>query len=109
MPVRRRDRSRASEAARSKAASSGSGAICAITGGSTAPPGAEEQVAERPLIGEAQVRAAVAEGEPDPDVRRQRLGPVADQQLAAHAQVGEQRVVAGRQPQVLAAAPRRRR
>src|SRR6476659_1772931 len=43
----------------------------------------EGQVAERPLVGEPQVRPAVGEREPDPHVRRQRLSPVGDQQLAA--------------------------
>ena len=53
-------------------------------------------MAERALVGEAQVGTAVGEREPDPDVRGQ--GPVrlADQQLAAHAEVGQQRVLARR-------------
>jgi hypothetical protein len=43
----------------------------------------------------------------DPDMRRQRAGRVADDQLAAHAEVGKQCIVSDRQPQVLAAAPGR--
>ena len=56
--------------------------------GSSAPSRHEQQVAERALVDEAQLGPAVGEGEPDPQVRRQRPVRLADQQLAAHAQVG---------------------
>ena len=105
IPVRRA-RILAVTAARSKAGSSGSGAMCAMAGGQDRAAERERQVTERPLVGEAQVRTAVGEGEPDPDVRATAAGRVPDQQLAAHAQVGEQRVVADGQPQVLPAPPR---
>jgi len=61
-------------------------------------------VAEGPLVGEAEVGAAVGEGEPGPYVRRQRPVRVADQQLAAHPQVGEERlVVVDNEPEVFPA------
>jgi hypothetical protein len=61
-------------------------------------------VAERALVGEAQVRAAVGEREAGADVRREGTVRVADRELAAHPQVGEERfgVVQG-EPEVLAA------
>ena len=104
MPVRRA-RSRGASAAGSKAGSSGSGAMWAIGAGSSAPSGRDAHVAERPLVGEAQVGTVVVEGEQDPHVRGQRPVRLADEQLAAHAQVREQGVLARRQPQVLAPAP----
>jgi hypothetical protein len=61
-------------------------------------------VAEGSLVGEAEVGAAVGEGEPGPHVRRQRPVRVADQQLTAHPQVGEERlVVVDNEPEVLPA------
>jgi hypothetical protein len=51
-------------------------------------------VAERALVGEAQVWAAVGEREAGTDVRRQGTVRVADQELAAHPQVREQRFAA---------------
>jgi hypothetical protein len=61
-------------------------------------------VAERALVGEAQVRAAVGEREASADVRGERTVRVADQELTAHSQVREERfrVVQG-EPEVLAA------
>jgi hypothetical protein len=44
-------------------------------------------VAERALVGEAQVWAAVGEREAGADVRRERAVRVADGELAAHPQV----------------------
>ena len=70
-------------------------------------PGRDRQPAEHPLVDEPHLAALVGalEREPDPQVplvgRRGRL----DQDLAAHAEVAEQRVaVVERQPEVLAAA-----
>jgi len=62
-------------------------------------------VAEGALVCEPQVWPAVGKRKPDPDVRRQRLIRRANQQLAAHAEVSQHRVVASWQPQVLTAAP----
>jgi hypothetical protein len=61
-------------------------------------------MAEGALVGEAQVWAAVGEREAGADVRVERTAGVADQELAAHPQVREQRlaVVEG-EPEVLAA------
>ena len=62
-------------------------------------------MAEGALVGEAQVGAAVGEREAGADVRRQRAVGLAHQQLPAHAQVGEERlVVIQGEPHVLAAA-----
>ncbi len=61
---------------------------------------------ECPLIAEAQVRAGIGESETDPDVRSQRAGGVTNEQLPAHAKVGEQRVLAHRQPEVFPAPQR---
>jgi hypothetical protein len=60
---------------------------------------------ERSLVRKAQVRAAVGERKAGADVRRQRAIRVTDQQLAAHAQVGQHRltIVQG-EPEVLTAA-----
>ena len=69
----------------------------------------ERQAAEGPLVDEPQLRAAVRERQPDPQVGLVLLPVLADQQLAAHAEVGKDGVltpVEG-QPQVLAAAVRR--
>jgi hypothetical protein len=76
----------------------------------------EREMAERPLIGEPQVGPGVGEGETDPDVRRNGPARITQQQLAAHAEVGEQGILGHRrrarrrlrhgQPQVLAAAAR---
>ena len=62
-------------------------------------------MAERALVGEAQVGAAVGEREADADVRVKGTVGVADQELAAHPQVREQRlrIIEG-EPEVLAAA-----
>ena len=55
---------------------------------------------------ETQVRPGIGKGETDPDMRCQRSGSVTDKQLPAHAEVGEQRVLAHRQPEVLPAPQR---
>jgi hypothetical protein len=61
-------------------------------------------VAEGSLVGEAEVSAAVGEGEPGPHVRRKRPVRVADQKLAAHPQVGEERlIVVDNEPEVFPA------
>jgi hypothetical protein len=52
-------------------------------------------VAEGALVGEAQVWAAVGEREAGADVRVERTVGVADQELAAHPQVREQRFLRG--------------
>jgi hypothetical protein len=60
-------------------------------------------VAKGPLIGEPQVRPRVGERETDPDMRGQRPLRIANEHLAAHAHVGQQRlIVANREPKVLA-------
>ena len=58
---------------------------------------------ERALVHEAQIGAAVGEREPGPDVRGERPVRLADHELAAHAEVGDQGVGIDGQPQVLAA------
>ncbi len=63
----------------------------------------ERQVPERALIDEPQVMAAVAELEPGAQMRPEWRLRIPDQQLAAHAQVSQQRVLADGEPQVLAA------
>ena len=73
-------------------------------------------MAERPLVGEPQIGPGVGEGETDPDVGRNGPARITQQQLPAHAEVGEQGVLGHRrrvrrpfhhgQPQVLAAAAR---
>jgi len=68
------------------------------------PAAGPDQVAERPLVGETQVRTLVGEGEPDPDVPGHGTFRIADYQLTAHPQVGEQGILGDRQPQVLAPA-----
>jgi hypothetical protein len=61
-------------------------------------------VAEGALVGEAQVGAAVGEREAGADVRIEGTVLVADQELAAHPQVREQRLrVVEDEPEVLAA------
>ena len=68
-------------------------------------PGHDGQAAERPLVDEAQLAAAVRERQAHPQVGLVRLVRRHDQQLAAHAQVPGERVAGvQRQPQVLAAA-----
>lgn len=57
------------------------------------------------LINEPEVGASVVKGEPGPQVRAVRRLRVANQELPAHAQMGEQRVFPDRQPQVLPAPP----
>ena len=105
-PVRRR-RSAAANAASSNAGSSGSRAMCATgTRHAVRRRSDDGQPAERALVDEAQLRAAVGEREPDPQVRLVRASRLPHQQLAAHAEVGEharRRRPSQRQPQVLAA------
>ena len=65
----------------------------------------DHQVAERALVGEAEVGAAVGEREAGADVRRELAVGLADQQLAAHAEVREEcLVIVEGEPHVLAAA-----
>ena len=68
----------------------------------------EKQMAERPLVGEAQVGPVVGKREHGSHVRRQGASGVAHEQLAAHPQVCQQRILAHRQPEVLPAAARAR-
>ena len=68
---------------------------------------ADRHAAEGPLVDEPQL-TAVDEAEPDAQVELVRRGGGLHQELAGHAEVGQQRVlVVERQPQELAAAPRR--
>ena len=53
----------------------------------------EREAAERALVDEPQLGPVVGEGEPDPQVLLVRRAGRLDQQLAAHAQVREQRLV----------------
>src|SRR6185437_9840443 len=61
--------------------------------GQRRPAAVEEHVAERALVGEPQFRARVGEREPDPDVWGHRLPRLAEQQLAAHPEVRQQRIL----------------
>ena len=67
-----RVRSRRARPAGSKAGLERVGGDVSDRLGEVGPARHHAQVAERPLVGEAQVRAAVGEREPDPDVRRER-------------------------------------
>ena len=98
-------RSRVTKASSSNSGSSGSRAMCAIVEGSSAPPATTSRPAEGPLVDEAQLPAAVGEGEPDPQVGLERLVGRYDEQLTAHPEVpGEGVAGVQRQPEVLAAA-----
>jgi len=57
------------------------------------------------LVNESKVRACVVKCEPGAQVRAVRRDRVAYQELSAHAQMGEQRILADGQPQVLSAPP----
>jgi len=60
-------------------------------------------VPERALVDEPQVMSAIAELEPGAQMRSEWRLRVPYQQLAAHAQVSKQRVLADREPEVFAA------
>ena len=69
------------------------------------PAGGDRQAAEHPLVHEPELVGAV-ERQPDPQVSFGEGGRRLHEQLAAHAEVGQEGVaVVERQPQVLAAAP----
>ena len=85
---------------------------CARSGRQCRAAAVQQDVAERALVGEPQLGTGIGEGEPDPDMWRYGLPRVAEQQLAAHPQMGQQGILGGRsgrvgrerQPQVLATA-----